>query len=225
LSEALVDPRVYPGLHGLQADADGDGVDHLRRLKEEPVYGAPAWPAPKGVGGVVSATPAAGLNERRKSPRIRCAGSAEVRINGGEARTWGNLSDISLHGCYLEMYNTFPVSTKVDLVLKSCDFQIHSAGRVRASYPGLGMGIRFEEIDSGQQVQLKQLIALLTGHRAPALGGPGPENHVKEAYLMKEALQSTDPRALVDEIMEFFQKDSLLSRDKFHEIAGRVRRP
>jgi len=219
-----VDPRVYPGLHGSQADAAGDGVDYFRRLKEEPAYGTPAGPAAKGDGKLVAATPAGGLNERRKSPRIRCSGSAEVRINGGDARTWGNLSDISLHGCYLETYNTSPVSTKVDLVLKSCDFQIHSGGRVRASYPGLGMGIRFEEIESGQQLQLKQLLALLTGCRATAVGGPAPENDVKEAYLMKETLQSTDPRALLDEVLEFFQKDHLLSRDKFYEIARRVRR-
>ncbi|HEY6302122.1 MAG TPA: hypothetical protein VIX14_03565, partial [Terriglobales bacterium] len=31
----------------------------------------------------------------------------------------GTLTDVSLHGCYLEMNTTFPVGTKVKLVLKS----------------------------------------------------------------------------------------------------------
>jgi hypothetical protein len=224
LSEEFVDPRFYPGLHGSQADAAGDGVNHLSRLKDEPAQSAPARPGAKADGRVAEATPAPGVNERRKSPRIRCSGGVGVRINGSEARTWGKLSDISLHECYLEMYNTFPVGTKLDLVLKSCDFQIHCAGRVRASYPALGMGIRFEEIDLGQQNHLKQLLAFLIGRRSPSTGASGPENHAKEAYLMKEVLRSADPRALVDKVMEYFQKDHLLPRDQFYEIARRVRR-
>ena len=60
---------------------------------------------------------------------------------------WGTLTDISLHGCYVEMNATFPVDTKVDLVLKSFGIRIHTPGRVRATYPSLGMGICFAEIE------------------------------------------------------------------------------
>ena len=41
---------------------------------------------------------------------------------------------------------------------------------------------------------------------------------------MKDTLKAADPRALLDEIMEFFRKKQLLSRDEFHQIAKRVRR-
>jgi preprotein translocase subunit Sss1 len=36
---------------------------------------------------------------------------------------------------------------------------------------------------------------------------------------------TVDPRAFLNEITEFFRKNQLLSREEFHEIAKRVRRP
>ena len=80
---------------------------------------------------------------------------------------WGTLTDISAHGCYVEMSNTYPADTPVYLVLKSCGIRIQAPGTVRASYPGLGMGIRFAEIEPEQQAQLQQLLAMLAG-RSPA---------------------------------------------------------
>ena len=57
---------------------------------------------------------------------------------------WGTLTDISLHGCYVEMNATSPIDTKVDLVLKSFGIRIEVSGTVRTSYPFLGMGIGFD---------------------------------------------------------------------------------
>jgi len=41
---------------------------------------------------------------------------------------------------------------------------------------------------------------------------------------MKDTLRSADPRAFLDEITEFFQKNQILSRSEFHQIAKRARR-
>jgi hypothetical protein len=41
---------------------------------------------------------------------------------------------------------------------------------------------------------------------------------------MKDTLRSADPRAFLDEIAEFFQKNQLLSRSEFQQIAKRARR-
>jgi PilZ domain len=70
-------------------------------------------------------------------------------------RIWGTVTDISLHGCYVEMNTTLPVGTKVDLVLKSFGVRIEAPGTVRASYPFLGMGICFAEIQLVQQLHLR----------------------------------------------------------------------
>jgi hypothetical protein len=67
----------------------------------------------------------------------------------------GNVTDVSLHGCYVEMNITFPAGTKAALVLKSFGIRIETPGTVRASYPFLGMDICFAEIEPVQQMQLK----------------------------------------------------------------------
>lgn len=222
-----MDPHVYPEQPGWSPDAgkNEDSVNHLRRLKGELAESAPANAAANHDARVAAAMAASGFEERRKSPRLRCSGSAEIRGGGGDARMWGTLTDVSLHGCYVEMSNTFPVDTVVDLVLRSCGIQIQAPGRVRASYPALGMGICFGEIEPGQHLQLKQLLALLAGHGAACVGGPARKNQAKDAdVVLKESLQAADPMTFLGEITTYFQKNQLLSRDEFYEIAKRVRR-
>ncbi len=142
----------------------------------------------------------------------------EFRAEGNDARMWGTLTDVSLHGCYVEMNTTFPVDTRVDLVMKSFGIRIQASGTVRAAYPFLGMGICFAELDATEKVQLKQLLAALAGRSTVPHGGSADENG------MKETLKAADPRAFLDEITAFFQKSPLLSREEFHQIAKRVRR-
>jgi len=217
-----VDPHIYSGQPGSPPDSsDGEeGVNYLRRLKATVAEGAPAAgnPAPNGGGRAPADANSPEWEERRQSPRLRCSGSVEFRADGNNVRMWGTLTDVSLHGCYVEMNTTFPAGTKVNLVLKSFGIRIQAPGTVRVTYPFLGMGIGFAEIELEQQLQLKQLIAALAGHGAVPNSGPPGENG------MKDTLKSADPRALLDEIMEFFRKKQLLSRDEFHQIAKRVRR-
>ena len=215
-----MDPHIHPELSGLPQDSsDGEeGVNYLRRLKGELAEGAPADATARDGDRAPATATTIAWKERRRSPRLRCSGSVEFRAEGSDVRLWGTLKDISLHGCYVEMNSTFPVGTEVDLVLKSCGIQIKAPGTVRTSYPFLGMGICFAETEPGQQLQLKQLLAALAGRSIVSSGGLAEENG------MKDTLASADPRAFLDEITEFFQKNHLLSRDEFHQIAKRVRR-
>jgi hypothetical protein len=197
-----------------------ESVDYLRRLKGAALEAVPADAVARGGGG---APPAANSNsiawkERRQSPRLRCSGSAEFRAEGNDARMWGTVTDVSLHGCYVEMNTTFPVDTKVGLVLKSFGIRIEAPGTVRASYPFLGMGICFAEIEPAQQIQLKKLLAALAGRSAVSNGMSADENN------LKDSLASADPKSFLDGIAEFFQKNQTLSRDEFHQIAKRARR-
>lgn len=141
----------------------------------------------------------------------------EFRTEGNDVRMWGTLTDVSLHGCYVEMNTTFPASTKVDLVLKSFGMQIQAPGTVRVTYPFLGMGICFAEIKAEQLLQLRQLLGALVGHSAVSNSGSAEEKS------MNATLRSADPKSLLDEIKVFFQKKQMLSREEFNQIAKRVR--
>lgn len=79
------------------------------------------------------------------------------------------------------------------------------------------MGIGFTEIEPGQQTQFNQLLDALTGGKSAYTSAlPGD---------MKGDIGSVDPKAFLDEITAFFGKKLLLSREEFHQIAKRVRRP
>ena len=222
-----MDPRIDPRIFPAPAEPDlapdpsnGDeSVDYLRRLKGAAVEAAPADAVARGGGGAPAAANSNAWKERRQSPRLRCSGSAEFRAEGNDARMWGTVTDVSLHGCYVEMNTTFPVDTKVGLVLKSFGIRIEAPGTVRASYPFLGMGICFAEIEPAQQIQLKKLLAALAGRSAVSNGMSADENN------LKDSLASADPKSFLDGIVEFFQKNQTLSRDEFHQITKRARRP
>lgn len=215
-----MDPHIYPGQPGLSPDSsDGEeGVNYLRRLKGDVAGSAPADATAKGGGGAPADATSLAWKALRQSPRLRCSGSVKFRTEGSNVTMWGTLTDISLHGCYVEMNTTFPIDTKVDLVLKSFGIPIQARGTVRTSYPFLGMGIGFAEIEPGQQLQLTKLLDALAVQNSASNDRSARENG------MKGTLGSTDPRAFLDEIKEFFLKNQMLSRDEFHQIAKRVRR-
>ncbi len=226
LSEALLDPHISPEQSGWPpaSDKNEDPVSHLRRMKEELAKSPSVSAGAKEESGASPVGNVPKYEERRKSPRLRCSGSAEFRIEGNDTRIWGTLTDISLHGCYVEMSSTFPVETKVVLVLKSCGIRIHLPGKVRVMYPALGMGICFAEIEPLQHQHLKQLLAFLTRRGAASTGRPVAEIQVKDPDVVQEVLRSVDPRAFLAEIVAFFQKNPLLSRNEFYEIAKGIRR-
>ena len=109
-----MDRHIYTGQPGLPQPSTGgeEGVNDLRRLKEEKSGGLVGSPSGSPSAGAV-ATPTAGgsqtdptssvWKERRQSPWLRCSGSVEFRADGSDVRMWGTLTDISLHGRYLEM--------------------------------------------------------------------------------------------------------------------------
>jgi len=218
-----VDPRVHPEQPGWSREPveSEDGVNYLRRLKGGLTKPAPAASDAKSSGTAPAATAGPGWNERRQSPRYRCSGSAEFRVIGSDVRMWGTVTDISLHGCYVEMDNTLPVNTKISLVLNSCGIRIRVAGTIRTSYPALGMGISFAEFEAVELANLKRLLASLVGHFIVPTVVAAPENALEGAM---DVIATADPTAFIEEITTIFQKKTTLSREDFCHIAKRVRR-
>jgi len=246
-----VDRHTYRDQSGLvpgvgDADDSGESVNYLRRLKgtatdaghgntmdnkgsrtPAAAIAAAVTPVPAPVPAPVSSqAPAASPSfvspsviERRKTPRLRCSGSLELRAEGADVRMWGTLTDVGLHGCYVEMNTTFPIGTKVDLVLKAMSIRVETPGLIRATYPFLGMGMSFSDTEPEQKLHLQQLLSALRS-RSHFLT-PDLAQHDEK----KDPLTSADPKALVDEIALFFQKNTALPREEFYQIAKRIRRP
>ena len=163
-----------------------------------------------------AATPAAGLRERRRSQRYQCSGAVEIQADGGDVRLTGNLTDISLHGCYVEMPTTFPVETQVTLNIDAHGVRFKTRAKVRVTYPFLGMGMCFSETEPGQELQLAEILKAVVGERAVIIAQAG---HPETSAIAGSA----DARACVEAIFTFFRNNSTLSRDEFFAIAKRVR--
>ena len=101
--------------------------------------------------------------ERRKHLRYPCAGEAEVRVRGSEVSLQGQLSDVSLGGCYVDMMNPLPAEIDIDLNFSLGEIQISVQGRVRTSRQGFGMGIEFSQIKTEERTKLEELVSLLAG--------------------------------------------------------------
>jgi PilZ domain len=215
-----VDPHFKTEQPNLSPDVPetDHGADYLRRLKTLAAEDAPSTPA--ATDSTVLPAPACSpvFKERRRSPRFHCSGSAEFCAEGSEVRMWGTLTDVSLYGCYVEMNNTFPLGTRMRLTLEVLGVRVHVQGTVRVSYPFLGMGICFSEIEPEQQLQLERLLAALSGQGSKSSFASTP------VVTSTHSLADVDRGAMLDELTEFFRSNQLLSREDFYQIANRARR-
>jgi hypothetical protein len=207
----LKDPTAFSGAYGLEPPSPDSGAAYLRSLKQyqdsapeaitsEPVL-APA------------STPGTNPPERRRSERHKCQGSARFRSEEDVVHTYGTLTDVSLHGCYVEMMATSPVGTKVNMLLEVNSIRAAVHGVVRVSYPFLGMGIEFTGLDPQAQQALHEMTVSLMP-RVNAIGSPSkPDSTTSSEPLLIPII--TDPAAALSAIANFFQDQTSLSRQEF----------
>jgi len=202
---------------------DNSGADYLRRLKQteerpEVVHGAmnaPLQEEPR-----VTAQPwrseAPSTQERRRSPRYKCEGSAQFRTEGSDVKTWGTFTDLSLNGCYVEMTATYPVGGTVDLLLELNGIRVKVRGEVRVSYPCLGMGIAFREMSAEDRAQLVAMVQSLSASAIPVRGAQEPlaGNSAPPASMPV----ITNAVAAVQALANYFEGHVALSKEDFVRI-------
>jgi hypothetical protein len=204
-----------------------EGLANLKELKKTadsntavavsaPGSASDANRPPQAVNG--PATPAGeykGANKRR-SQRYKCEGSAEVRADGSDVRTWAIFTDVSLHGCYVEAQATYPVGTMLHMKLEANGIRLESKGSVRVMYPNLGMGIAFVEMSEENMSHLKRMLAAIM--RPSVVMGPGIASTLPAASPLAAVPIITDPLAAIRALIEFFENRQMLMRDDFVRI-------
>lgn len=205
------------------AEEKNDGIAYLMALKQATGSQSGAASAPARQQEQAPAAAASTQNaesfqgaEKRRSPRYKCEGSAEVREEGCDIRTWVTFTDIGLHGCYVEAQATYPAGTLLHMKLDVNDIRFETKGRVRVSYPYLGMGISFEDISEDNKAHLKQLLASLS--RPAVIMGPGANSPHPSTGPMDGIPAVINPDAAVLALIEFFQIHQVLMRDDFVKL-------
>ena len=102
-------------------------------------------------------------SERRRSPRYPFYASAQITELQTQTRLTARTSELSLHGCYMDMVNPLPLGTTVKIQLIHHDQTVDATGHVIYSQSNMGMGVTFDEIGAGQVETLEKWLGDLIG--------------------------------------------------------------
>ena len=209
------------------AQENNESVAYLMALKQSgsTPAAAAAAPAPEKIPGDqpashVSGGKSGGVSgeryqgaEKRRSPRYQCQGSAEMRQDGCDVRTWATFTDISLHGCYVEAQVTYPVGTILQMKLEANGVRVETKGTVRVCYPYLGMGIALSEMSDENRARLKELLGTVS--RPAVIMGPGLTASLRSPTCgpLDTVPPISDPAAAVQALVQFFETRHMLTRD------------
>jgi PilZ domain len=95
---------------------------------------------------------------RRIYPRMRGRLTIEFQPEGGAGPVLGNLTNISLGGCYVETGVILAPETRLQLNFSIDDDRLAAEGSVVRCDPGVGLAIKFKEGSRGERAHLQQII-------------------------------------------------------------------
>jgi hypothetical protein len=94
--------------------------------------------------------------QKRRSPRYSFIASAELIEEKADVRIASRVSELSLHGCYLDMMNPFPTGTMVLVKISAGDAFFEAKSKIVYSQPNMGAGVGFLEVEPGSQAVLER---------------------------------------------------------------------
>ena len=86
--------------------------------------------------------------ERRRTPRYIFIASAELYEERIDERVASRVSELGLHGCYLDMMNPFPTGTLILLKIFAGDLTFQSKAKVVYATPNVGAGVEFLDVEA-----------------------------------------------------------------------------
>jgi hypothetical protein len=180
-TQLLTDPDVVKNLQKLlqtYRDAPPDKRDQalleaMREIKSGTRTGVkgqtPASPTPVTTAPEASPpfepdifTPAWG-QDRRQYPRMKCFVAVELRVQGSTTPIWGNLSNTSLGGSFVETATPVPSGVPVEVGLWVANGKIWVkgiilTGVVTKSNPTFGIRIRFAQMETSERESLREFL-------------------------------------------------------------------
>src|SRR5580704_4916042 len=95
-------------------------------------------------------------SERRRTPRYTFIASAELIEETSDVRIATRVSELSLHGCYLDMMNPFPVATIVMVKISAGDAFFQAKSKIVYAQANMGAGVVFLETEPEYQPVLER---------------------------------------------------------------------
>lgn len=125
--------------------------------------------------------------ERREARRYPFICAAELIDLDGSTRISARTTDISLHGCYIDTLNPFPVGTRVRLQLTKKEQPAEFRAKVASCHVGSGMGLIFERLTPGQRRTITSWLE--DGSSSPQTSFSGPASAAAPEAAWKKSVR------------------------------------
>jgi hypothetical protein len=101
--------------------------------------------------------------DRRRYPRMKCFVAVELRVDGSFTPIWGNLSNTSLGGGFVETITPVPTGVKLEIGLWVANGKIWVKGLVlngivTRSNPNFGVRLKFDNMEASERETLRQFL-------------------------------------------------------------------
>jgi hypothetical protein len=109
----------------------------------------------------------ASYSERRKAPRYSFVATTEVTDSANATKHSGRVTEISRNGCYVDIMNTLPVGTLLNVHISCDQGTFVTKGKILYVQELIGMGVQFIDPPEDQLEILNSWLAKLPPLAAP----------------------------------------------------------
>jgi diguanylate cyclase (GGDEF)-like protein/putative nucleotidyltransferase with HDIG domain len=96
--------------------------------------------------------------DRRLHARMKCRVTIELHPEAGGGQMLGNLTDLSMGGCYVETSAILTPGTKIKLVFSLEDGNLDAEGYVARMDPGSGIAVQFKELNREAKEKMYRIL-------------------------------------------------------------------
>jgi hypothetical protein len=161
--------------------------------------------------------------ERRRFPRYRCQGSAEICSELGGAHQWGTFTDLSQGGCYIEMPAPLSLNQFAYLNLTVDDLSFSATGKVVVVHPMFGMGVIFTAMDPESIAILAQIMRRLSGSIPDAAQQTPVPPHAAPSGTRPMRLSPQAAVSMLSQIAKHLAQRGVLTQQDFLAILEKNR--
>jgi len=95
---------------------------------------------------------------RRTYPRMKCRVTIELQAHGDDRPVLGNLTDVSLGGCFIETSVILTAGTRLNLIFSIDDGKLQAEGTVLRTDPGTGIAVQFGDMNREGRAAIQRVI-------------------------------------------------------------------
>ena len=135
-------------------------------------------------------------DERRVHPRYSLSADAEIVESKSRTKMSARVSDLSRSGCYVEMMSPFPQGSLLKMRIMKNKTPFLAQATVAYATEGMGMGVKFKELEPEQIPILEKWLSELSGATQPddesseqdSLKTAGEISSNESSYVLNEVI-------------------------------------